>query len=62
LLKEENGGLLVGCYSILNKLKNCCSTLLNIHDSSEFRECELRPQETEKGTKHRRNKVQVLVC
>jgi hypothetical protein len=54
---EENGGLLAGFHSMLNKLSHCCSKLLNILESSEFRECEIRPQERADGTKHKRNEL-----
>jgi hypothetical protein len=51
LLKEENGCLLADFHNILNKLKNCCGKLLNIYENSEFKECEITPQETEKRHK-----------
>ena len=57
LLKEENGGVLAGFHSILDKLKHCCCQLLNIHENIEFRDCKRRPQETAEGTKHKRIEV-----
>jgi hypothetical protein len=30
-VKDENGDLLADSHNILNRLKNCCSQLLNVH-------------------------------
>jgi hypothetical protein len=45
LVKDENGDLLADSHNILNRWKNYCSQLLNVHNVSDVRQIEIRMAE-----------------
>jgi hypothetical protein len=44
-VKDENGDLLADSQNILNRRKNYCSQLLNVHSVSDIRQIELHTAE-----------------
>jgi hypothetical protein len=46
LVKDENGDLLAGSHSILNRWKNFISQLLNVHRVSDVRQIEIHTAES----------------